>query len=373
MGELVKADSDIEKIDTHSFDAAKKALKEFSEQTPDKIKLPTVKTENEHLFGLFSTNHNVTGSELNNLTQSIQNYLINLSNGHLKFIKEFGEVYNALEALDKEYISAILLALKNTEKNHENIKEAQKEIRNTLAIQVKSLEKFVGFKKRIESSKHLYEIDELWNNQEKNENTIVSIAADCKNYANEISKLGTDLKKLIEFQKNVESNKHLYDIDLLWDEQQNLKKKSTDLEQKLLSLFEEIENISRLNESFNKEISNINIHLNELNAKNESAEQQIQGLKDENLGLKSNIQEVNVKNETLEQQIQKLIKTNLSLQESLNKNIDFSSALQKQIDESKQANELLSQNLQKVNCFAYTGIGIAIVALILGVVIKFNG
>lgn len=171
-------------IQTHDFDEAKNQLKEFSEKIPSSIDLETV-AANGGLFGWFD--HNVTGDELNRLTTQIQSHLININNLNLETIKEFGQVYNALELLDKDYIQAIILSIKAAEKASEQAKrsasEAQKntiDISKSIEVQKKTISALNSFKMQIDKYEHLKDIDEIW--------------SDCQTFKKDMSLISSRIK-----------------------------------------------------------------------------------------------------------------------------------------------------------------------------------
>ena len=87
-------------ISTHNFELAKEGLKKFSQKKESELKIDTVSVSG----GLFNLgDHKVTGYEFNNRMSTIQKHLIDLNTTNIQTIKEFGQVYNALEALDKDY------------------------------------------------------------------------------------------------------------------------------------------------------------------------------------------------------------------------------------------------------------------------------
>jgi hypothetical protein len=109
-----------------------KTLKKFSEEIPEESNLPTVSTDGG-LFGWFS--HKVTGEELNVLTESIQDKMIEQNKNIVKIIKEFKVVHDTFSALDKIYVQEIMTALNaaviannKADAGIEKIKEQQKEI-----------------------------------------------------------------------------------------------------------------------------------------------------------------------------------------------------------------------------------------------------
>src|SRR5690606_7929709 len=98
-------------IQTHNFENAKNALKKFSENIPSSVNLPTVATHG--VWGLFS--RDVTGSELNNLTYKVQKCLIATNKQQERVIKEFEQIYQTFEALDKDYIQGLIAGNKAAE------------------------------------------------------------------------------------------------------------------------------------------------------------------------------------------------------------------------------------------------------------------
>ena len=151
-------------IEKHNFQQSKKQIKEFSEQTFKEFQLDKVKTEGSIVVW---NNHNVTGEEINKLVSQIQKYLIEFNSFNIKFIKEFGQVYNAFESLDKDYIQAILIAIKATEKANNKIKIAQSDINDTIELQRKTIIVLKEFKDKIQSYEHLKDIDQLWDDFNK--------------------------------------------------------------------------------------------------------------------------------------------------------------------------------------------------------------
>ena len=166
------------KIKRHSFDVAKNRLKEFSERKEAELAIDRVRTDGG-FFGL--GDHKVTGYELNNGLESIQGHLIDLNTTNNKTIKEFREVYNALDALDKDYITSIVANIKAIEKTSNDVREQQKTLKqhnDKLATQqnkldthqteidknVENMKKIVttlkNFKEKLDGFKHLTDIDQ---------------------------------------------------------------------------------------------------------------------------------------------------------------------------------------------------------------------
>lgn len=153
-------------INNHVFDNAKNQIKRFSEKIPPAIKLPPVPT-NSGPFDWFE--HNVTGAELNKLTDEIQKQFITINTNLVNSAREFGEVYVALEALDKDYIQAIILAIKAAEEASNQAKDIAidaakntKDISMTIEAQKSIIKILEKFKSKIDKYNHLEKIEEIW-------------------------------------------------------------------------------------------------------------------------------------------------------------------------------------------------------------------
>ena len=176
-------------IKKFNFDSAKKHLKEFSEKTEADFSIKAVKESRFLGFG----NHKVTGCELNNIIQTIQNHFIYINSINNKTIKEFGEIYNALDALDTEYLTSIVASVKAIEKTSNDVRVQQgvlskhsiklKEHQNKLDLHqdkinknIINLEKTVNalkkFKEKLDGFEHLTDIDKIWSDFKKIENDL---------------------------------------------------------------------------------------------------------------------------------------------------------------------------------------------------------
>ena len=195
-------------IETHDFDNAKQQLKNFSEKVPDSTYFPLV-TQKDGLFKLF--NHSVKGEELNDLTVRIQEYLMRLNRLHIASIEEFGLVYKALEALDKDYIQAIISTIKATEKVSEQAKdaafEAQKnslDIKKTIEVQAHIIEVLSQFKEQIDKAKLIDKLDKLSTIIQGTE-TIITIGYDgIQELKNNVE---SQKKQITELYAQIENNR----------------------------------------------------------------------------------------------------------------------------------------------------------------------
>ena len=131
-------------IKTHNFEDAKRRLKEVSEKKIEGFEINIVGTKDKFLF--LEGDHKVTGDEFNDRIIAINQHLTNLHTKTYENNKEFGEVYNALEALDKDYIAVILTSINAIEEVSKHMRE---EIDTIKEVQKKILENFQKFKQEL--------------------------------------------------------------------------------------------------------------------------------------------------------------------------------------------------------------------------------
>ena len=151
-------------ISKHDFDEAKEHLKEFAEQSRDDLYFDTVRTHEEFFgFGLDFVEHGVTGKEFNTLVEQTQNYISKFYDNQQKLIEEFGQVYKALEALDKGHIQAILSSVAAIDHTNKKILKEQVRIDKTIEKQKATLVALKQFKEKFneENSKNSIEKHEV--------------------------------------------------------------------------------------------------------------------------------------------------------------------------------------------------------------------
>lgn len=240
-------------IKSHDFEEAKEKLKKFSEETVTDLDLEKVDDGKgvgeffgDLLFGRgIGLDHKVTGDELNKLTDKIQSNLININEMQKKFIDEIGNVYKALEALDEDYIQAILIDFKTAQKATEEAKIAQDNIKKTVEEQKKIIKVLQKFKEKLDNFAHIEDVDKMWN--------------EIQTFQNSIYKSQVSIDKLDQFKNKIDKYKHLSEVDKIWKDSQSHKKDIT-------SLSEQIEDLlCKLNYQANVLSSNEKI-LNKLNS-----------------------------------------------------------------------------------------------------------
>ncbi len=253
MSENEESKLAINDIKRHSFESAKQSLRRYAEEnqgSPDLVKVPT----DSGLFGWFD--HKVTGDELNELTAQIQDYFIRFNQVNQGMFKELVQVYKALDALDKDYITAIVDSIKATEKVNNKAKKNRQDIEDSVANQEKMIEVLKNFKKKLEKLEHLTDVDRAWKMLSEQQNTLLllihfkeeltkiehiddvdaiwthqneiddQISEQCANLVqveNAVKDIEENLAELVTFRENLGRIQHLGDIDSLWGDVSEIK------------------------------------------------------------------------------------------------------------------------------------------------------
>lgn len=228
-------------IQYHDFENAKEEIKRFSEQTTTDLDLKKVnlsKSVKEFLgdwaFGRgIGFEHKVTGKELNELTLQIQTHLYSINNTQIKLIKEFGQVYNALEALDKDYIKAILISIKATEETSKGIQYTQEQIKKIVENQKKTLEGLKKFKQKLDGYAHLGDIDKIW--------------GDCQKWHQDMVLFTKEISVAIGH-----SNDNTKNIEALKTSLSAVKKKTIDLSAQFSQMIKRLESVTTFTSALDK-------------------------------------------------------------------------------------------------------------------------
>ena len=253
-------------IEKHNFELIKKRLKEFSEKTQSELEIKRVEED-----GWFFFDHNVTGKELNERLEIIQRLFIDVNTTNNSVIKEFREVYNALDVLDRDYITAIMSNLsaigktsddvriqqRTLKKHNEKLNFQQKEIEKNILNIEKIVEVLKTFKEKLESYEHLMEIDEIWNDCKASRDKNIEISKTVEENKFLLEQLKCDIrtvedkiKKLVLFMNHLEKLEHIDDIDYISKE---VDKHST----KILECKERIEELSVYIQSSKEEMNKL--------------------------------------------------------------------------------------------------------------------
>ena len=233
-------------IKKQNFELAKNRLKEFSEKKEAELIIDKVRTDGGFL-GL--GDHKVTGYELNNRMETIQKHLIDINTTNNKTIKEFREIYNALDALDKDYMTSIVASVKAIEKTSNDVRTQQgvlNQHNKKLQVQQNKLDAHQGeidkivdnikktvsvlkaFKEKLDGLKHLTDIDKMW--------------LDCKTIHNEVRVVSDSFSMSIK-AANKSSQENVKRVEVLRAALTIAEKKIEDLSKQSNGLIEKLDSV----------------------------------------------------------------------------------------------------------------------------------
>jgi hypothetical protein len=319
-------------IQTHDFEEAKLAIKKFSEETSQELDFQHVDDKKglgewlaDALFGGgIGLKHKVTGEELNDLTVQIEAHLCDINTTQLNLIKQFGKVYEALEALDKDYIQGILIAVKENEMTSDRLAEDHKNLKQLQKNQERTLEELWKFKIKLDAYAHLDDVDKIWNDfqvwhaessklmdsvatvtdvSNENKAAIETLICTQKAVASKISKISDSLDEqisrietVIAFMDKLDAIVHLNDVDEMWDSlcnaQADLQKLCSEIAEAQATIAKNAEDISKIQEFI--ELLSHQEHLNDIDSiwdKTEEHTSQIAALQEQDESIKGIINE----------------------------------------------------------------------------------
>ena len=200
------------------FEKQKKELKDFAEQPATSTELDKFSTSGKFsdflsggLLGLID--HKVTGEEMSKLVTELQTCFAEINERDRKVIKEFGQVYETFEALDKGYIQGILIGVKSAEEASKEAKAAQKDIDDTIKALKMTVQKLQEFKNQVNAHAHLKDIDVMWDDLRSLKKNTDKVLSELEKQHEKLEKKVSDLEK---HKADLLKIAHIKDIDEMW-------------------------------------------------------------------------------------------------------------------------------------------------------------
>lgn len=138
-------------IKRHNFDQALRRIEQFSNSTPSVPYIEKFATDG----GLFGWgDHYINGTEMNHYVEKVQDHFSKQNSVLIRTIKEFREVYNTFNFLDKEYLQGIISAVDAANKASEGAKVASGQAKEAA---VKALKNEEDIRKEVEALKKVVE------------------------------------------------------------------------------------------------------------------------------------------------------------------------------------------------------------------------
>jgi len=305
----------IHDIQRHDFEAAKHSLQKYTEMNQQSVELAKVDAKD----GLFRfCNHKVTGTELNTLIAQIQNHLVKSNTFHQNLVDELGQVYKALDALDNEYITAIVDSIKATEEVNRKTVNNQRDIQETISNQEKTIQILSKHSKEIKDNQsglenavtvladfneklsklehimdvdrawelldnqkmivqtleqykdelseiiHLWDVDGIWNDCESAKTHLENIDASIR-YITQVQKeCENRIQTLSAFQQKLSAVTHLGDADNVWSDTEKLKKAVEALKETFPEISKTVDSQGELMNGLTEAVNGIRISQQEM-------------------------------------------------------------------------------------------------------------
>ncbi|MGE7868017.1 hypothetical protein ACQKNO_17565 [Bacillus paramycoides] len=356
------------------FNKKKNELKAFSEKLPKEAELPSVPVTGG-LFGWF--NYDVTGSDLNRLTKSIQDKMIEQNKVLVRTIQEFNTIYDTFSALDKEYIQEILISLKAAEeanakaiKGIEGVETNQDEIKQIINQQKQVIQVLQNFKEKIERIEHLADVDTIFAIYSTMQDNVTAIEAKIEAHELTLADLINETKSLLSSQSDFQD--HMNQIKENQVKQYQTVKQLVSHQNNSISKIEAINTVNKADiETLNKEVAN---QVEKLGDLKQLFQDDIQILSNKvvrnnsefDAKLVSTTNEVRKNKTDFENAIKEL---NVGIeQQAVSMNSYFESELSKAKNEIRELNLLtvsLTKGLKTIRVFSFASIAITCVLVFL--------
>ncbi len=233
----------------------------------------------------FLWKHKVTGDEMNEYHEEvIQKGFEKVYDRENRFAKELTGIYKVIDTLHKEYLPWIGKSLKLGRKATEEARIAQKNTEKNLEIQKKSILKIKEFKDKIEDM-HL---------EEKISNLIDKLES-LEDEHNE------NIRVLVAFRTKLEAQKHLYQIDQTWENAQNNKEQLSKVNKTVYELDDEIKSQKGSMSEFGRRIHSAEGKINAQEAAISDLNRRIRSINDTIASHKDALKELQEEKEKLQQ------------------------------------------------------------------------
>ena len=286
-------------IKKEKFDLAIKKLNAVKTQNSSLVAYDPIKTKDSFLF-FFEKEHKATGAELQSLANKTEENINLVNKRIITCFDQITEVYNALVALDKEYISGIVASMEQAVDATKKAEDAQKD--NSRTIQILEL-----------AVDRLNKISETVN---------VQLTKIC----------GTDWQENAEDQLSIikETNNRLDECLA-----------------KLNELDKEILNIKSQLSYQDSKINDLNDKVYRLNEKQNLTEEKCSSLEEKDDELSNELAQVNLRSVVRDEELDKRINvTNGTIRDITNKFIEDISNLDSEVKKNQEDTNL---NIKKIN------------------------
>lgn len=277
-------------ITKHNFELYKAKIKRSSDKIPESVNLEKFQTCGSIIRW---NDHNVTGSEINDLlVNPLQKVLIKQNENTKAIYEILKNVYCTLDCLDKEYIAGIITAVQSAEEASNQARKAsdkatlassqaldasdkaitaQEDIKRTIEALQKAVGILKDFKENVDRRiqaiekgrdsifaiaeevhkvrvimnriTHLRDLDTIWSDVEEHKANLAGLHQKVEGFVAEMTEatqhINRDIVDLQGHRSKLENYVHLGDIDTIWSDVQGHKANLAGLHQRVDSFIQE--------------------------------------------------------------------------------------------------------------------------------------
>lgn len=191
-------------IERHNFEQAKQKLERLMESAGVSFVDTSVPIEKDvtEWFSEFFTgggigiDHKVTGAELNAFQANIKNSLASIARSETNIIKQLSEVYKAFDALDKDYIKHILISLATAQQGVEEARTAQHNTDEATKRLTEAVDALLDFQSEVCSNKHISDVDAMYDTVSAVKEQVMEHGGMLQKQQYEIQRLSKEMRRV---------------------------------------------------------------------------------------------------------------------------------------------------------------------------------
>ena len=181
----------------------------------------------------------------------------------------------------------IEVAQNNIKIIQDELEYAQKDLDKHMEIQKKIVDGLTQFKGKIDSYKHLKDIDNMWVNLQNLDSKVPIISGDINNVKIDVQKNISELNDIKKFKERLENYRHLEDIDKIWNDLDYLRviKNKLEIIDNIDKLTNDLEGLKKVNASTELRLKNTYNLIEEKQKKIENLENSLETSQNVNQSL----------------------------------------------------------------------------------------
>ena len=203
------------KIEKKNFEAS---IRNIDSMSKENKKMPELQKFKEKGGPMQFFKHKVSGEEMNEFANQVQDNLMLLNNKTNQFYNQFVEVYKAFDSLNKDYITAIVHTFNQAIEATKKAEDAQRDINQTIDMLKKAVQKLSEFNAKVNSELSRIDADNWKENALKHQEELDEIDSKANEIMSTVNSYKDQYNSLVEeltiYKK--EKQKYNFQLKLCW-------------------------------------------------------------------------------------------------------------------------------------------------------------